>query len=120
MKSQSSFSGNDIKSKLEGYKEFKKSELINVKPGDKVRYITNNEFRGGGVVKINKFPEYIVLLNVIKNVTWCMQIKSDPTLVVYVKTKAVEQKEKEKKEKEFCEMKKIFEMYKSGKLEKKK
>lgn len=110
-KSQKDFSKRDIKSKLEGYSQITRKELANVKPGDKIRYITNNEFRGGGAVKLNKFPDYIVLLNVINNVSWCMQIKADPTLQVFVKRTSEIAKDKE-------EMKRIYELYQQGKLKK--
>tara|TARA_B100001094_G_scaffold325332_1_gene379486 strand:+ start:174 stop:536 length:363 start_codon:yes stop_codon:yes gene_type:complete len=120
MKSQSKFTSRDIKSKLEGYKEICRKDLAKIQSGDKLRYITNNEFRGGGVVKINKYPDYMVLINVMNKHTWSMQIKTDPTLVVYAKTKEMQEKEKEQKEKELEEMKRVYDMYKSGKLEKKK
>ena len=109
-KKQTNFTRKDIDDKLKDYKEIVKKDLGKILPGDSIRYFTNNEFRGGGVVKINKFPEYIVLLNVIKNVTWCMQIKSDPTLKVFVKSSTIKQKQQE-------EMKKVYEMYKQGKLQ---
>lgn len=101
-----------IKKKLEGYTAVKANCLETLKPGDRVRYMTNNEFRGGGSVKTNRYPDYIVLMNVINKVTWCMQLK-DPTLKVWYKPL-------EKVAKEHEERAKIYELYKQGKLTKKK
>ena len=100
---------NNIKQKLENYSIVKPQAIEGIKPGDKLRYMTNNEFRGGGVVKINKYPDYIVLLNPIKNVSWCMQLK-DPTLSIW----------KKNIDKEALQKEKIFKLYQEGKLTKKK
>tara|TARA_B100001996_G_scaffold381517_1_gene371102 strand:- start:670 stop:1002 length:333 start_codon:yes stop_codon:yes gene_type:complete len=100
----------NIQEKLKGYKKCKsKIEIEKFVPGDRVRYITNNEFRGGGIVKLNKYPDYVVLMNPIKNVTWCMQIKSDPTLIVYLKKADDLKKENEK-------MREIYEKFKKGEI----
>ena len=98
----------DIKEKLKGYTLVR--NVKDIKPGDNVRYIVDSEFRTGGVVKLNKYPKYLVLLNVVKNVSWCVQL-TNPTLKVYVKT--LEKINKERKEKE-----KIYKMYKNGELSK--
>ena len=49
----------------------KPAKLAELKPGDRIRYMVNNELRGGGAVKQNRYPDYIVLLNVINKVSWC-------------------------------------------------
>ena len=102
----------DIKKKLEGYKVINLEKTASLQPGDRVRYIKDNEFRGGGVVKINKCPEYIVLMNIMNKASWCMQLK-DPTLKIWVKplTKIQDEKSEEQR---------IIELYKQGKLIKKK
>lgn len=102
----------DIKKKLEGYKSISLNKASEIKPGDRVRYIKDNEFRGGGAVKINKFPDYIVLMNVMNKASWCMQLK-DPTLKIWVKPLEKVQCERQ-------EIYKIAQMYKEGKLVKKK
>ena len=103
---------NKIKEKLQGYSPVRANQIQSIKPGDRVRYMVNNEFRGGGVVKLNKYPDYIVLLNVIKKVSWCMQLK-DPTLKIWVAPAENFIQEREQKDK-------IFKLYKEGKLVKKK
>ena len=109
---QNELSGADIQKKLEGYKLVKPGDLKKIQPGDRIRYMLNNEFRGGGAVKINRWPSYIVLINVMNKATWCMQLK-EPTLKVWMKSMGEVQKEREQKEK-------IFQLYKEGKLIKKK
>lgn len=101
-----------IKKKLEGYSIVKANCIESLKPGDRIRYMSNNEFRGGGSVKTNRYPDYIVLMNVINKVTWCMQLK-DPTLKIWCKPLEKVTKENEEKAK-------VYELYKQGKLVKKK
>ena len=101
-----------IKEKLEGYSVVRNNQIQNIKPGDRVRYMVNNEFRGGGVVKLNKYPDYVVLMNVIKKVTWCMQLK-EPTLKIWVRSSEKVAQANDEKDK-------IYKMFKEGKLVKKK
>ena len=108
----SNLKATDIKKKLEGYKLISLNKAAELVPGDRVRYMTNNEFKGGGAIKLNKYPDYIVLLNVINKASWCMQLK-DPTLKLWVKPLASLQKEKD-------EIEKIMKLYKEGKLVRKK
>ena len=101
-----------IKKKLEGYVAVKPAKLAELKPGDRVRYMVNNELKGGGAVKQNRYPDYIVLMNVINKVSWCMQLK-EPTLKVWCRPL-------EKVSKDRTEAQKVYELYKQGKLVKKK
>ena len=101
-----------IKKKLEGYSPVRPVQLKTIKPGDRIRYMINNEFRGGGAVKSNKYPDYIVLINVINKATWCMQLK-DPTLKVWLRPLESIVAERD-------DMSRVYEMYKQGKLVKKK
>jgi len=109
---QSKFSAGDIKLKLKGYVELPMNKLKDIEAGDDIRYMTNNAFKSGGRIKSNKFPEYIVIMNVFKKLSWCVQLR-DPTLKVWIKTKQMREKEQEKK-------KAILKMYDEGKLTKKK
>lgn len=94
--------------KLKGYKPLPQSSYKKIKPGDKLRYETEGKFRYGGVVKINNFPKYIVLLNTIKNLSWCVQY-NDPSLKIYLKS--LENIKKENKERND-----IYEKWKKGEL----
>lgn len=99
------------KEKLKGYSVVKPNQIQSIKPGDRVRYMVDGEFRGGGGVKVNKYPDYIVLINLMNNVSWCMQLKN-PTLKMWVKP--LEKIQKERSEKEA-----VYQLYKQGKLTKK-
>lgn len=99
----------DLKAKLEGYKELKACNIAGVKPGDKLRYFSNNTFKGGGVVKRNSYPDYIVLLNVVNNASWCLQLKDPGLSKIWIKS--IEKTDEERKEKED-----IYRLYKEGKL----
>ena len=103
----------DIKKKLEGYKIQPLAKTCELKPGDRIRYMKDNEFRGGGAVKVNNFPDYIVLLNVVNKASWCMQLKDPELSKIWVKPLEKIQNERD-------EMHKIMQLYKEGKLVKKK
>lgn len=105
---QKSFTQKKIEQKLEGYKRLKSSQFKTLQPGDNIRYTINSEFRGGGKVKLVKFPDYLICMNVIKNVSWSVQLK-DPTIMIWVKTK-------ESQGEENVEMKNIYKLYQEGKL----
>ena len=101
-------SGKDYSSYLEGYEECKGKSIANIEPGDSIRYMTNDMFRKGGAVRRNAYPDYIVCINIVNKASWCVQIK-DPTLKVWVKSKATKQSERD-------EMNKVYALYKAGKL----
>lgn len=105
---QKSFSEKKIDEKLKGYVRLKNKDFNTIVPGDYIRYSIDNEFRGGGRVKLVKYPAYLICMNVIKNVSWSVQLK-DPTLIVWVKTKEMMDAEK-------ADMAKVYEMFKAGKL----
>ena len=105
---QKSFTQKKIDQKLEGYNRLKSNQFKTLAPGDNIRYSINGEFRGGGKVKLVKFPDYLICMNVIKNVSWSVQLK-DPTIMIWVKTK-------ESQDAENVEMKNIWKLYQQGKL----
>tara|TARA_Y100000389_G_scaffold201059_1_gene242854 strand:+ start:3408 stop:3788 length:381 start_codon:yes stop_codon:yes gene_type:complete len=105
---QKSFTQKKIEQKLEGYTRLKNNKFKTLEPGDNIRYSINGEFRGGGRVKMVKFPEYLICMNVIKNVSWSVQLK-DPTIMIWVKTKTSMDEERK-------EMANVYKMYKAGNL----
>ena len=109
---QSKFSEDTVKEKLKGYTLVTAGKLKDIKPGDDIRYVTNNSFKSGGRIKGNKYPEYLICMNVFKNVSWCIQYR-DPTLKIWVKRIEDRQREKEKNDK-------ILKLYEQGKLVQKK
>jgi len=109
---QSKFSEETVKEKLKGYTLVSAGKLKDINSGDDIRYMTNNSFKSGGRIKANKFPEYLICMNVFKKISWCIQYR-DPTLKVWVKKTEDRQKEKEKRDK-------ILKLYDQGKLVQKK
>jgi hypothetical protein len=109
---QSEMSVSDIKKKLEDFSELKPGQFKTIQVGDRIRYFVNSEFRTGGIVKFLKWPEYFVLANYSKNVSWSVQFK-EPTLKIWRKSLDKLMKEKD-------DMKKVYDMYKKGQLVKKK
>ena len=73
------------KKELEGFKEIHPRSYKKIQPGEYVRYSINNEIRKGGFVRKNSFPDYLVLINYYRKITWCVQYKQ-PSLKIYVKT----------------------------------
>lgn len=117
---------------LDGYVPCQSPQEL--KPGDNVKYSVDSVLKGGGLVKTNKYPEFLVLKNKFKSISWCVQLK-EPTLQIWAKTQEMETKELEDKKKvwklykagkllqptrELDEMRKIYQMYKDGKLVQKK
>ena len=111
---QAKFTKKVIEEKLKDYKEYKPEKWKSIKPGDRIRYFTNNSFKSGGVVKLNNYEskKYIVVMNPYKNLSWCVQC-TDVTLRIFIKPMKKVQKQKE-------EMQKVYEQYKRGELVSKK
>ena len=111
---QAKFSKKVIEEKLKDYTEYKPDKWKTIKSGDRIRYFSNNSFKSGGIVKVNKFEDgkYIVVMNPINKLSWCIQC-TDLTLRIFIKSCKKMSKERE-------DMKKIYEQYKNGDLIKKK
>ena len=122
----------DAESQLDGFKELKTmKEFEKLKPGDNVKYATNLTLKGGGVLKANKCPNFLVLRNNFKNISWCVQLV-DPTLRLWIKedkdSKLNAKKDKVfesyqkgllvKKNKNYDEMVNIYKLFKDGKIKK--
>ena len=86
----------EAKEALDGYTLVKNTELHTVAIGDNIKYAVDSVLKGGGVVKTNKFPDYIAVKNRFKSISWCVQLK-EPTLQIWVRTQETD-------------------LYKSGKL----
>lgn len=87
--------------------DFKKVRLDKIKDlqvGDLIKYSVNRELRHGGKLHKNMFPKYIVLANYQKKVTWSVQL-TEPSLILYVKTKKQMDAEKAEMKKLYKEMK---------------
>lgn len=75
--------------------------------GTRIKYITNEGlFRTGGIMIKNGFPDYIVLLNPYKKITWSVNLKKNNIFM-----EDIRQKQKEKAEKD-----NLHKLYKAGML----
>lgn len=71
---------------LKGFKEIKPSKYIKIPIGSYVRYFKDGVLRYGGFLKVMRHPDYMVLINYHKKVSWSVQFK-DPSLHVWVREK---------------------------------
>ena len=79
---------------LDGFSKVRPNKIKDLKPGDLIKYYSDNTLKHGGVLSRNKYPDYLVLINYSKHVTWCVQL-TNPTLTLFVKTKEMLAKERE-------------------------
>jgi hypothetical protein len=71
---------------LTGFDKVKMNKIEKLKPGDLIKYRVDKVLKHGGLLSKNMYPNYLVLVNYAKHVTWCVQL-SNPTLILYVKSK---------------------------------
>ena len=69
---------------LKGFKEVKPLKYSKIPIGSYVRYFKDGSLKYGGFLKLMKFPDYMVLINFKKKVSWSVQFK-DPSLCVWVR-----------------------------------
>ena len=83
-------------------------ELLNdVIPGTRIKYITEDGlFRTGGILTKNGFPNYFVLLNPYKKITWSVNLKKNNIFM----------EDMRKKQKEKAEKDNLHKLYKAGML----
>ena len=71
---------------LNGFREVKPTKYASIPLGAYVRYFKDGELKYGGFLKVMRFPDYMVLFNYNKKVSWSVQLK-DPSLCVWVRKK---------------------------------
>lgn len=69
---------------LNGFREIKPTKYASIPLGVYVRYFKDGELKYGGFLKVMKHPDYMVLFNYNKKVSWSVQLK-DPSLHVWIK-----------------------------------
>ena len=76
---------------LNNYINVPKEFCNNLILGSKIKYITNDGyFRYGGILINNKYPDYIVLLNPYKKLTWCVSLDNNNIFMEDVQKKTEE------------------------------
>jgi hypothetical protein len=79
-----------------------------------IRYINTNtgQFRVGGLLMKVEYPDYIMLVNNDKNLTWSVQLKDN---MIFIRDPS----RKEQVKKEQSVKNKLYQMYKNGELKRK-
>ena len=115
---QKNLSEEEIREKLKGYvalRSMEQKKYLETLPLYKtwIRYhnIKTNQFRTGGLLIKTSYPDYIVLQNTTKKVTWSVQLSDN---IIYVPDPKL--KEEEKKDERLKD--KLLELYKRGQLKK--
>ena len=92
---------------LEGYIRIPYNFCDKLILGNKIKYISaGGLFRTGGILIKNGFPDYIVLLNGYKKLTWSVNLKTNNIFM-----EDTREKDKIKKEKD-----NLYKLYKAGVL----
>lgn len=97
-----------IKKKLEGWILVPEDYTYRIDCGIWIKYINKNgSFRNGGLLIKNSSPEYFVLKNPIKNISWSVNLKDNH---IFIENE--EEKEKEKNMKNV-----LYNLWKKGDIE---
>ena len=97
-----------IKMHLEDYVLIDPKFYKDIQPGSKIRYITKEGlFRLGGVVLVNGYPDFLVLINYKYTTKWSINLKEN---VIFLCDHSKVKKESVLKEK-------LFHLYKNGHIE---
>jgi len=117
---QEQMSPEEIKEKLKDYIPLKtmkeKQILTTLKPYKTwVRYINQHtkQFRTGGLLLKVAYPDYIMLVNTNKKLTWSVQLKDN---IIFIKDPEIIKKEESEQQREQEIKDKLYNMYKHGQL----
>jgi len=93
---------------LQGYIKVDLEDCSELILGSKIKYITNNgDYRIGGILTKNGFPNYIVLLSPYKKITWSVNLKTNTIFMEDVRNTKKEKIEKDN----------LYKLYKAGVIE---
>ena len=108
---QDNFTKDDIKKQLQGYTRIKPEDLQHLPQGTHIKYFNHKDkkFRCGGYLAKVSYPDYIILKNVYKKLSWSVQIKENYFFIP-------EQTEDSTDLKSNSEKDRLYELYKAGKL----
>lgn len=108
---QDNFTKEDIKKQLEGFQRIKPEELNSLPLNTKIKYFNHKDkkFRCGGFLAKVSLPDYIILKNHYKKLTWSVQIKDNFFFIP-------EDTQLTGNLKENAEKDRLYELYKTGKL----
>ena len=91
--------------KLQNCIEIHQDNYEDLERGVWIKYITSeNKYRSGGILILNKYPEYLVLKNPYSNKTWCVNLIKN-TIFVSNKNSNIQ---------EMIEKNNLYKLYKQG------
>lgn len=115
---QKNFTDDEIREKLQGYvalRTMEQKKYLDSLPLYKtwVRYhnVNTNQFRTGGLLIKVSYPDYIVLQNTAKKITWSVQLDEN---IIYIRDPKID--DQEKKDEKLKD--KLLDLYKRGELRK--
>jgi len=121
---QDRFTKEEILKRLENYiplKTMQDKRVLERLPVFKtwVRYYNTQtkQFRVGGLLMKVVYPDYIMLINTARNLTWSVQLKDN---IIYIPHPKVAEEKRQEKKRDNVIKDKLLEMYKQGKLTTKK
>jgi hypothetical protein len=119
---QENMSTDDIKKKLEGFiplKTMQEKKILTTLPLFRtwVRYVNKDtkQFRTGGLLMKVSYPDYIMLVNTNKTLTWSVQIKDN---ILFIRDPKDVQRINHQKHVEQNIKDRLFDMYQKGELKK--
>lgn len=125
---QDNFSKDEILRRLQNcipLKTMREKKILEEMPIFKtwIRYynVDKRLFRVGGLLLKVSYPDYIMLVNPTKNLTWSVQLRDNIIYIPDPRKQEENQKQKQKEKREQLEKErmikdKLYEMYKGGKL----
>ena len=76
---------NDIelfKQKLEGFIQIHAENYEDIETGLWIKYVSNEgKYRSGGILKVNKAPDYFVLKSPYNNLTWSVNLQKNSCFI---------------------------------------
>lgn len=117
---QDNMTTDEIRQRLKGFiplKSMSEKKILTQLPLFRtwVRYINKDthQFRIGGLLMKVEYPDYIMLANTNKNLTWSVQLKDN---IFFIRNPESIQERKEEKKQDKVIKEQLFQMYKSGDL----
>jgi hypothetical protein len=72
----------ELNKKMEGYIQIYPENYKDIECGIWVKYLTeDNKYRSGGILKMNRAPDYFVLKNSFNNLSWTVNLEKNKIFI---------------------------------------
>jgi len=72
----------ELTKKMEGYIQIFPENYKDIECGIWVKYLTeDNKYRSGGILKLNRAPDYFVIKNSFNNVSWTVSLEKNKIFI---------------------------------------